>query len=108
MKGAGLLIPLAAVATPLSLLARDFGTPAPVLSADHLVKQHELSLTLARDDAAGGGGSAAQKSKEDAQQNSGLSQEELAKMAQNPVANLMSFPFLNNFNFGLGPNRVTQ
>ena len=30
--------------------------------------------------------------------------EELAKAAQNPLANLMSFPFQNNTNFGYGPD----
>lgn len=42
---------------------------------------------------------------------SGLSQEsaeELAKAAQNPIANMMSFPFQNNTNFGIGPNNRTQ
>jgi hypothetical protein len=33
---------------------------------------------------------------------------ELAKKAQNPVADLISVPFQNNFNFGIGPNDVTQ
>ncbi|MDW5290586.1 hypothetical protein [Formosa sp. PL04] len=32
------------------------------------------------------------------------STEELAKAAQNPLANIMSFPFQNNTNFGYGPN----
>lgn len=36
------------------------------------------------------------------------SQEELAKAAQNPVAKLISVPFQNNFNFGVGPEQVTQ
>ena len=36
------------------------------------------------------------------------SAEELAKETQNPVANLISVPCQNNFNFGLGPNDVTQ
>jgi len=31
------------------------------------------------------------------------SNEELAKAAQNPLANIMSFPFQNNTNFGYGP-----
>ncbi len=39
---------------------------------------------------------------------SGDSNEELAKAAQNPVANLISIPFQNNFNFDIGPNHVTQ
>lgn len=34
--------------------------------------------------------------------------EALAMAAQNPVANLISVPFQNNFNFGVGPENVTQ
>jgi hypothetical protein len=34
--------------------------------------------------------------------------EELAKESQNPIANLISVPFQNNFNFGVGPNDATQ
>jgi hypothetical protein len=34
--------------------------------------------------------------------------EALAKAVQNPVANLISVPFQNNFNFGIGPREVTQ
>jgi hypothetical protein len=33
---------------------------------------------------------------------------ELAKKAQNPVADMMSFPFQNNMNFGYGPNDGMQ
>jgi hypothetical protein len=33
------------------------------------------------------------------------SAEKLAKETQNPVANLISVPFQNNFNFGAGPDR---
>ena len=63
-------------------------------------------LTLAAaDEPAGGGGGAPAKESED---QGGLSEEELAKIAQNPVANLISVPFQNNFNFGIGPNKVTQ
>jgi hypothetical protein len=32
---------------------------------------------------------------------------ELAKKTQNPVADLISVPFQNNFNFGAGPNDAT-
>jgi hypothetical protein len=35
------------------------------------------------------------------------SEEELAKKTQNPVADLISVPFQNNFNFGAGPNDAT-
>jgi hypothetical protein len=58
-------------------------------------------LTLAAAEPAGGGGGAPAKPAED---KSGLSEEELAKIAQNPVAALISVPFQNNFNFGIGPN----
>ena len=34
--------------------------------------------------------------------------EELAKESQDPVATLISVPFQNNFNFGIGPNDATQ
>ena len=34
--------------------------------------------------------------------------EELARMAQNPVGNLVSVPFQNDTNFGVGPERGTQ
>jgi hypothetical protein len=37
-----------------------------------------------------------------------LSAEELAKMAQNPVANLINVPFQNNTNFNYGPLDGTQ
>ena len=37
-----------------------------------------------------------------------LSSEQLAKMAQNPVGNLISLPFQNNTNFNVGPRDGTQ
>jgi hypothetical protein len=37
-----------------------------------------------------------------------MSAEELAKLAQNPVANLISVPFQNNTNFNVGPLNGTQ
>ena len=37
-----------------------------------------------------------------------MSTEELAKLAQNPVGNLVSVPFQNNTNFGVGPQSGTQ
>lgn len=37
-----------------------------------------------------------------------MSAEELAKLSQNPVANLISVPFQNNTNFDYGPNDETQ
>ena len=37
-----------------------------------------------------------------------LSAEELAKLAQNPVASLISIPFQNNTNFNVGPQNGTQ
>ncbi len=37
-----------------------------------------------------------------------MSAEELAKLTQNPVANLISVPFQNNTNFNVGPQKGTQ
>src|SRR3954470_1806471 len=37
-----------------------------------------------------------------------LTEEELAKLAQNPVGNLISLPFQNNTNFNFGPEKGTQ
>ena len=37
-----------------------------------------------------------------------LGAEELAKLAQNPVGNLVSVPFQNNTNLNFGPDRRTQ
>ena len=37
-----------------------------------------------------------------------MSAEELAKIAQNPVGNLISVPFQNNTNFNFGPLKGTQ
>ncbi len=39
---------------------------------------------------------------------SDMSAEELAKLAQNPVGNLISVPFQNNTNFNVGPRSGTQ
>jgi hypothetical protein len=55
---------------------------------------HPLTLAPAAPAESGGGGAE--------------SQEALARAAQNPVANLISVPFQNNFNFGVGPNEVCQ
>src|SRR6266853_201982 len=37
-----------------------------------------------------------------------MSAEELAKLAQNPVGNLISVPFQNNTNLNFGPEKGTQ
>ncbi len=37
-----------------------------------------------------------------------ISAEDLAKLAQNPIANLISVPFQNNTNFNYGPDRGVQ
>ena len=43
-----------------------------------------------------------------AETNDDTNTEELAKESQNPIANLISVPFQNNFNFAIGPNDATQ
>ena len=57
-------------------------------------------FTLAPADADAKGGAEAESES--------ASAEKLAKETQNPVANLISVPFQNNFNFGVGPNNVCQ
>jgi len=52
-----------------------------------------LALAPADEPASGGGAG-------------GHEQGDLAKAAQNPVADMMSFPFQNQFNFGFGPDKV--
>ena len=42
------------------------------------------------------------------QVNAQLTEEELAKIAQNPLANIISVPFQNNTSFGIGPFDRTQ
>ena len=37
-----------------------------------------------------------------------LAEQDLAKQAQNPIANLISLPLQNNTNFGIGPDDETQ
>ena len=37
-----------------------------------------------------------------------MSAEELAKLAQNPVGNLISLPFQNNTNLNFGPRRARR
>src|SRR5215469_1835740 len=67
-----------------------------------LLGNHEFGLTLVPADDQGGGGGEA----EEGEAKGELSKEELAKLAQNPIGNIISIPFQNNFNFGVGPNNV--
>lgn len=82
--------------TALTLLAIAAGPAALAQTAGGTAARASLPLSLAPvdGDAAGGGGA--------------QSTEALAKAAQNPVAKMISVPFQNNFNFGIGPNDVTQ
>jgi hypothetical protein len=70
----------------------------PLLTYD----QPPRGALLAPDAGGSGGGGAESEDK------AGENNEELAKAAQNPVADLISVPFQNNFNFGMGPNNVCQ
>jgi hypothetical protein len=67
---------------------------------ERLAFYRPLSLAAAPADSAGDGGGA--------EGDEAQSKEALAKLAQNPVANLISIPFQNNFNFGIGPNNAMQ
>lgn len=68
-------------------------------SAHAQLDQFYKPLTLAPAEGHAGGGG---------EEKGGSDTEELAKKTQNPVSDLISVPFQNNFNFGIGPNRVTQ
>ena len=76
-----------------NLIAQDFAGSIGD-AAFHPAYYRPFSLAPAESAEAGGGGEE--------------SQEALAKAAQNPVAKLISVPFQNNFNFGVGPNNVMQ
>ena len=56
----------------------------------------EVTLAPAGEEAEDGGGGGAEEQTHDAA--------ELAKVAQNPVSDLVSLPLQNNFNFGVGPD----
>jgi hypothetical protein len=69
----------------------------------------DSSFTLAANDADSSGGTANNAaSPGSAGGDDAASQEALARAAQNPIANMISVPLQNNFNFGIGPNDVTQ
>jgi hypothetical protein len=96
LRHVGLTI-LAALATGIKAQ----GQPADdgrALDSNQNAFYRPLTLALAPDEAGGGGGGAEE----------GESQEALAKAAQNPVAKMISVPFQNNFNFGVGPNNAVQ
>ena len=68
----------------------------PLAAQDLNAGSRVLSRATAEETSGGGGGAAGEDSTE-----------ALAKAAQNPVAKLISVPFQNNFNFGVGPEDVT-
>ena len=85
----------------------DFKTePDKTMAAAHDAPgfYHALTLAAAPSEATGGGGGQAKEAEDEG----GLSEAALAKIAQNPLANLINVPFQNNFNFGIGPNEATQ
>ncbi len=88
-----LLTAVAALAVTLNLQAQPSG---PSSGSGPLSLYHPLTLAPAEAGSAGGG------------EAGGQSEEELAKAAQNPIAKLISVPFQNNFNFGIGPNNAVQ
>jgi hypothetical protein len=88
---------LAALATGVNLHGQSVGDArGPDDSQSSFYRP--LTLAAAPSEAAGGGGGGEGEE----------GQEELAKAAQNPVAKLISVPFQNNFNFGVGPNNAVQ
>jgi len=95
----GAALPLSAAAQtaaspPAEQVAVDFSLAPKYLADEPASAAPAAAEAGERGDAGEGGG--------------GKSEEELAKLAQNPVANLISIPFQNNFNFGIGPRDATQ
>jgi hypothetical protein len=88
---------LAALATGLNAQAQSTDDGG-ALDSNRNTFYRPLTLASAPDDAGGGGGGGEGEE----------SQAALAKAAQNPVANMISVPFQNNFNFGVGPNHAVQ
>jgi hypothetical protein len=74
-----------------------FALVSGVIAADNLAFDHRLTLApaAAASDSGGSGG-----------QEKGGGGGDLAKASQNPVADMISIPFQNQFNFGIGPNNV--
>ena len=95
-----LAIAALAAATVTGRAVETTGTPVSAQDTSHTSPgfYHALTLAAAPSEATGGGGGS------DTEE----SQEALAKQAQNPVAKLISVPFQNNFNFGVGPYDATQ
>ena len=88
---------LAVLAAGFNVQGQFAGGPL-VLDNLHSILYRPLTLAVAPGEGAEGGGGG--KDQE--------GQEALAKAAQNPVAKLISVPFQNNFNFGVGPNNAVQ
>jgi hypothetical protein len=101
-----LAIAALAAATVTGRAVENAGTPASARDTSHTSPgfYHALTLAAAPSEATGGGGGQAKEAEDEG----GLSEAALAKIAQNPLANLINVPFQNNFNFGIGPNKVTQ
>ena len=89
-----LLTTLAATLAGATTLTAQIAGDVPGLN-DHPGYHQRLTLAPAEPAEAGGGGEESNT-------------ENLAKAAQNPVANMISVPFQNNFNFGIGPNNAMQ
>ena len=69
---------------------------APVLAQDHSGYYHSLTLAPTDGTSSGGGGAAVDDDK--------AKEAELVKKTLNPIASLISVPFQNNWDFGIGPS----
>lgn len=80
---------------------------ATLIASQNLPAQNPARAPFAQDSSQS---TAAADTPEGAGENSTnpYAEEGLAKQVQNPIASLISVPFQNNFNFGVGPNNVTQ
>ena len=87
---------VAALAAGITLLVQTVA--AQTAGASESGFYRPLTQAPAEAEAVGGGGDAGGQAGTEA----------LAKAAQNPIAKMISVPFQNNFNFGIGPSDATQ
>src|ERR1022692_2543227 len=86
--------------TKLILVAVACALAAPIIQArDHFGFHHPVTLAPADASSSSGGGAGDDEQAKEA---------ELAKKLQNPVANLISVPIQNNWDFGIGPAHAMQ
>jgi len=104
--------PIASRTTPLPITTANATTKVSQTARDLMPSDHPASVLTAQAEPSPATETPAEPSSAPEKPASPTAPEantqELAKAAQNPIANLISLPFQNNFNFGVGPFDQTQ